>query len=321
MSRTSEIAHRTTVVLMAIGVLVATGDGFAQSYAGLYHWAIEHGLTGWKAQSFPLMVDLFILVGELGLFALALEGHRLTRSGMSWADMALPGGIATAGWTVSVIFNIGSVKQEFAAQATAAVPPVASMLGLLVLLRTLHRLVGRPPAEAAEPVRLVQVERVTEEPAEEVEPPAIEAPRTDEDAEPSRTDEPRTEESAPAVRPAAPIRTRPHGSRLVALARVLWMLARTAPAASVQRSQQTRTDRTDDPYDGPRTATGIQVSSPYGRAEWVAALAQEIRIVGADWTPDYEDLMERTERSRSWCEKRVREARDAARTGVRAGAR
>src|SRR5690348_15091068 len=98
MSRPTLVAHRATVLLMAIGVLVATGDGFAQSYAGLYRWAVEHHLSEWKAESFPLLVDLFVLVGELGLFALALEGHRLRKSGLSWLDAALPFGIATAGW-------------------------------------------------------------------------------------------------------------------------------------------------------------------------------------------------------------------------------
>ncbi|WP_433138751.1 DUF2637 domain-containing protein [Actinomadura nitritigenes] len=148
MSRPTFLAHRATIVLMAIGVLVATGDGFAQSYAGLYRWAIEHHLIEWKAESFPLLVDLFVAVGELGLFALALEGHRLRRSGLSWLDAALPFGIATAGWGVSLVFNVGAVGHDFADQATAAVPPVASMLGLLVLLRTLHRLVVRQPESA-----------------------------------------------------------------------------------------------------------------------------------------------------------------------------
>lgn len=154
MTRTTFVAHRVTVVLMTVAVLVATGDGFAQSYAGLYHWALEHGLHGWKAESFPLLVDLFIAVGELGLFQLALEGHRLRRS-MAWADLALPFAIATGGWAVSLVFNVGAVGHQLADQVTAAVPPVASMLGLLVLLRTLHRLVSRqwttPATPAAEP--------------------------------------------------------------------------------------------------------------------------------------------------------------------------
>lgn len=153
MTKTTFVAHRATIVLMAVVVVVATGDGFAQSYAGLYRWAIEHHLSEWKAMSFPLLVDLFIAVGELGLFALALEGHRFRKAVMAWADVALPFGIALAGWSVSLVFNVGAVGRELSDQATAAVAPVASMLGLLVLLRTLHRLVTRErPASATSPV-------------------------------------------------------------------------------------------------------------------------------------------------------------------------
>lgn len=149
MNRTTRIAHLASVAFMATGVLVATGVGFAQSWAGLYGWAIEHGLHGWKAMSFPAMVDVFIGVGEIGLFALTLEGHRLRKSALSWADLLLPGVIATAGWGVSLAFNVGHVDHELSDQLTAAVPPIASMLGLLVLLRTLHRLVTRTPVATA----------------------------------------------------------------------------------------------------------------------------------------------------------------------------
>lgn len=171
MTRTSRLAHRATVALMSVAVLVATGDGFAQSYSGLLRWATKHHVTGWKADSFPLLVDLFILVGELGLFALALEGHKVTRRALSWLDLAVPAGIAAAGWIVSLLFNVGSVDHQLSDQLTAAVPPVASMLGLLVLLRTLHRLVGRPvflkntaevvPAEVAQALELVPGEAGT----------------------------------------------------------------------------------------------------------------------------------------------------------------
>jgi hypothetical protein len=159
--------HFVSIILMGVVVGVATADGFAQSYAGLYHWALEHSLHGWKAESFPLMVDLFIGVGELGLFALALEGHKLTKSWLSWADLALAGGIAGAGWCVSLAFNVGSVGHHLSDRLTAAVPPVASMLGLLVLLRTLHRLVGR--VRQLEPVAAEVLERLPAEGVAEVE--------------------------------------------------------------------------------------------------------------------------------------------------------
>ncbi|TNY37337.1 DUF2637 domain-containing protein, partial [Thermomonospora catenispora] len=144
-NRVQAIVRWVAVALMAIAVLTATASGFAQSYAGLYHWALGHGLTGWKAQSFPLLVDLFIIVGELGLFLLAIDAYVIHRRNMmSWLDFALPLSIAVAGWTASLIFNVGHVgRSEFSYQATAAVPPIVSMLGLFVLLRTLHRYVSQ----------------------------------------------------------------------------------------------------------------------------------------------------------------------------------
>src|SRR4051812_34478495 len=96
------VARYTAVAFMGTAVLVATGDGFAQSYAGLYGWAVEHGLHGWKSDSFPLLVDLFVAIGELGLFLLAIDGHRLRRSLLSWTDLLLPLLVAVAGWTASL---------------------------------------------------------------------------------------------------------------------------------------------------------------------------------------------------------------------------
>lgn len=141
------IARYVTVALMGLAVLVATADGFAQSYAGLYRWAIEHGLSGWKADSFPLLVDLFVAVGEMGLFLLAIDGHRLCRSLMSWVDLLVPMLVAASGWAASLVFNVGSTRHVFSYQVTAAVPPGASMIGLLILLRTLHRYVAQAEAQ------------------------------------------------------------------------------------------------------------------------------------------------------------------------------
>jgi hypothetical protein len=142
---TRNIVRTVTVVTMGTAVIVATADGFAQSYAGLYNWGIDHRLTGWKADSFPLLIDLFVLVGELGLFLLAIDGHKVRKSWLSWVDLLIPASVAVAGWGVSLWFNIGHVRSidgvpvSFDDKVTAGVPPVAAMIGLVVLLRTLHR--------------------------------------------------------------------------------------------------------------------------------------------------------------------------------------
>ena len=148
-NRAQVITRWGAIAFMAAAVLTATAGGFAQSYAGLYHWALEHGLRGWKAESFPLLVDLFIIVGELGLFLLAIDAFVIKRRAlMSWLDFCLPLTIALAGWTASLIFNVGHVGHKtFSFQATAAVPPIVSMLGLFVLLRTLHRYVSQKTEE------------------------------------------------------------------------------------------------------------------------------------------------------------------------------
>jgi hypothetical protein len=152
-NRAQVITRWGAIAFMAAAVLTATAGGFAQSYAGLYHWALEHGLRGWKAESFPLLVDLFIIVGELGLFLLAIDAFVIKRRAiMSWLDFCLPLTIALAGWTASLIFNVGHVgNKTFSYQATAAVPPIVSMLGLFVLLRTLHRYVSQKLEEEETP--------------------------------------------------------------------------------------------------------------------------------------------------------------------------
>jgi hypothetical protein len=133
-----------TLTVMFTGVSVCTGFGFAHSYAGLYGWGKLHRLTGWKADSFPLLIDMFILVGELGLFLLALDGYKMRKSVLAWSDMILPFSVASAGWSVSLWFNIGHVQDATTDdKITAGVPPVAAMIGLVILLRTVHRYASR----------------------------------------------------------------------------------------------------------------------------------------------------------------------------------
>lgn len=143
-------AYRVSVALIGLFVLAITLDGFVHSYAGLYAWGIDHGLRGFLALTFPGMIDLFILVGELGLFVLALEGVRTANWG--WVDMAIAGGVATAGWGVSLALNVGHVGGAWTDQATAGIAPIASMLGLLVLLRTLHRFVTKLEADVSDEI-------------------------------------------------------------------------------------------------------------------------------------------------------------------------
>ena len=212
--RAKTVTRWAAVGLMAAAVLIATGGGFAQSYSGLYEWALEHGLTGWKAASFPLLVDLFIIVGELGLFLLALDAYAIRKSLLSWMDFMLPMFIALAGWTASLVFNVGHVlNRDFSYQATAAVPPIVSMLGLFVLLRTLHRYVVQMPGqeeeralEAAAELRQLTASAVRvaeiEAPAEQLADPLVEAAKAAEKAEKQAAE--RLPEEVPATAPETP---------------------------------------------------------------------------------------------------------------------
>jgi Protein of unknown function (DUF2637) len=208
------LARGVTVAMMGAAVVIATVDGFAQSYAGLYGWAIEHGLSGWKADSFPLMVDLFIGVGELGLFLLAIDGHRLRKSALSWLDLLTPAAVAASGWSASLVFNVGHTQHVFSYQATAAVPPLASMVGLLVLLRTLHRYVAQ--ADAASAVAAPGALEAVPEGPEPVpdDDPVEDAPRAvGADGRHGRTRRTRTRSTRGTRRTAVPVAPDPHQVR------------------------------------------------------------------------------------------------------------
>lgn len=133
-----------TLVIMFVAVVIATAAGFAHSYAGLYDWGLAHKLTGWKADTFPLLVDMFILVGELGLFLIALDGLKVRKSITAWMDIMIPSAVIAAGWGASLWFNInhldGATNDD---QVTFAIPPIAAMIGLMILLRTVHRYAAR----------------------------------------------------------------------------------------------------------------------------------------------------------------------------------
>lgn len=117
--------------------------------------------------------------------------------------------------------------------------------------------------------------------------------------------------------------------------RAMYRLGELAPAGSVR--DPARTDhgevpalepvRTDQPpavrhddsgprTDSARTGPGSPDGAPLAvlpRGEVVELLAAQIRDAvdgGTVWKPDYEELMQRTDRGRSWCEKVVRDARN-----------
>lgn len=162
---TRDAVRVVTVIIMVAIVAIATADGFAQSYSGLYEWAKLHKLSGWKADTFPLLVDLFILVGELGLFLLALDGFRLRKSFLAWTDVAFPAAVAIAGWGVSLWFNVNHIPNATTEdKVTAGVPPVAAMVGLFIMLRTVHRYMAQLEDASKSSTELIQVPEPADRP-------------------------------------------------------------------------------------------------------------------------------------------------------------
>lgn len=127
------------IALIAIAVLVAGASlvSFAESYRGLWLWALHHGLSGIWAAAFPAQIDVFIAVGELTLFVALVDQWRTRQRAAAWL-------VTLAGLAVSVAGNIGHVTgHSIAVRATAAVPPLAASAALAVGLGVLKRVVEK----------------------------------------------------------------------------------------------------------------------------------------------------------------------------------
>lgn len=138
---------RTAALRTIVGAVgLADAISFAGSYRGLYTWALTHQLPRWESLGFPLMVDVFIIVGELSVFVLVIEAAReRRRQAESFRHKAwhrLPGwGLTILGLAGSVAGNVGDVwSASLATRIGHAVPPLAASLALAVGLGVLKRL-------------------------------------------------------------------------------------------------------------------------------------------------------------------------------------
>jgi hypothetical protein len=130
-------ARRVALAVIAVILAAASLVSLAESYRGLYDWAHGHGLPGLWAAAWPLMVDTFLVVGELALFVALVDRWPPRSRVPAWA-------ITIAGLAVSVAGNIGHVRgHDMLVHATAAVPPLAAASALAVGLGVLKRVVER----------------------------------------------------------------------------------------------------------------------------------------------------------------------------------
>jgi hypothetical protein len=163
------VQRARTGALITIAALTAAAAlaSFAESYRGLLDWALAHSLPlGWAIVA-PLMVDVFVAVGELSLFVLVLDGFGWQQRIPAWL-------ISIVGLAASIAGNAGHVwTLSIATRVTAAVPPVAAAAALAVALGLLKRIMAGPgqhrtagqlavpdttaPVTVAEPVTLPDI--------------------------------------------------------------------------------------------------------------------------------------------------------------------
>lgn len=150
MQRMRDYALGMIVVLNALATVVS----FGESYAGLYRWAIEHGVAGFWGGVWPMMVDLIILVAEAGLFVAHHDKWHWRHKAWLWSVMFTALGVSTGG-------NTGHVHStDYLSHLTAALPPVALMfattVGFGVMKRTfMHKTPGETRA-ASQPLTFTE---------------------------------------------------------------------------------------------------------------------------------------------------------------------
>jgi hypothetical protein len=141
--------HRAIGVLTALVVGAVTALAFAQSFHALRNFAEAQQVvpTGW-GWMFAATIDGFVLAALLTSLSLSLQGDR---GAAPWAVRLL----AVTAAAISLVFNLQHVPSGMARWG-AAVPPVAVLAGLEVLLLQVRRAANRqgafrlpPPAAAS----------------------------------------------------------------------------------------------------------------------------------------------------------------------------
>jgi len=133
------------VVLAAAGVLVATVAvlAFLVSFDAISTYAIQTGAfppgLGWAA---PLLVDTFTVAATLVVYARSLAR---VRAPFAWAYVA-------ASTLTSLALNVAHAPDRLDARLLAALPPLAQLAAIELLMSEARRLTRRPLAPPVMPV-------------------------------------------------------------------------------------------------------------------------------------------------------------------------
>jgi Protein of unknown function (DUF2637) len=171
--------------LTAVVVGAVTALAFAQSFHALRSFAEAQRIVpaGW-GWMFAATIDGFVLAALLTSLSLSLQGDRGTAP---WAVRLL----AVTAAAISLVFNLQHVPAGMARWG-AAVPPVAVLAGLEVLLLQVRRAANRQGAAALPPPAIARAHGMQARPhAAAIQPPDIPAlpgPANPEGTEPDRAD-------------------------------------------------------------------------------------------------------------------------------------
>ncbi len=128
-----------------VGVMLLAGGGFAMSYGALHGLALAEGVDPALAWMWPLIVDGFIVVASLAVLHAVLERR----------STLYPWCLVLGFSAISVVFNVLHAAPTPVARFVGAVPPLALVLSLELLMRQTRAALEQParakPAPTARP--------------------------------------------------------------------------------------------------------------------------------------------------------------------------
>jgi len=111
-------------LLTALLVLSLAIGAFILSYHALLEMALTHGITGWLAYIWPLLIDASLVVFSLAVLRASLNGERTL---YPWLLVSL--------YTIAtIVFNILHAPADIVARIIAAVAPVSLFLSFELLM-------------------------------------------------------------------------------------------------------------------------------------------------------------------------------------------
>lgn len=137
-----------TIAVWVLGSIVSLAMvvSFVESYHGLYLWAVRHKVVGIFAFSWPVMVDAFLLSGEIVLLTAAIGAWSKRTRLLGWS-------MSLGGLTASVLANAGQVGAHASVtdHITGAVPPLAAFASMVAALSLIKQTVASAPVDVETP--------------------------------------------------------------------------------------------------------------------------------------------------------------------------